>query len=111
MSFGSDVAGRGVLLLPVIGSLMIARGILVAGIATLYAAFAWGAFRRKAWAWPIGMLVALVNGLLVVPVLIMEGGLSVTLLWAVVPVVILVYLLTPAGRRAFSTAREDSARA
>lgn len=103
--FGTDVAGRGVLLLPIIGSLMIARGILVAVIATLYGAFAWGALRRKAWAWPVGMLVAVVNGLLVVPVLIIEGGATATLLWAVVPVVILVYLLTPAGRQAFLTAR------
>jgi hypothetical protein len=81
---------------------MIARGIVVAAIAALYAVFAWGAFRRKAWAWPIGMLVALVNAaLVVISVLAGSGGLG-TLLWAVVPVIMIIYLLAPAGRGAFS---------
>lgn len=103
VSLGTDVTGRGVLLLPLIGSLIIVRGVVVAAIAALYAVFAWGAFYRKAWAWPIGMLAALINGLLVVAILIGGDGARGTLLWAVVPVIILIYLLMPAGRRAFLT--------
>lgn len=99
VSLGTDVAGRGVLLLPLVGSLIIARGVVVAALAAVYAVFAWGAFYRKAWAWPIGMLVTLVNGALVAAVLIGEDGAPGTLLWAVVPVMIFVYLLTPTGRR------------
>ena len=101
VSIGTDVAGRGAVLLPLIGTLMIVRGVLVAALAGLYAVFAWGALRRKAWARPIGILVALVNAVLVVAVLIGGGGSPGTWLWAVVPVTILVYLLAPAGRHAF----------
>jgi hypothetical protein len=93
------------MLLPLVGSLIVARGIFVAAIAVLYAVFAWAAFRRKAWAWPVGMLVAVVNALLaVISALTGSGGLG-TLLWAVVPVILIVYLLTPTGRGALSNVR------
>jgi hypothetical protein len=101
VSIGTDVAARGAVLLPLIGSLFIARGVLVAAIAVLYIVFAVGAFQHKAWAWPMGLLAAVVNESLVVAVLIGGGVVPGTLLWAVVPVIILVYLLMPAGRRAF----------
>jgi hypothetical protein len=100
VSIGRDVAADGVLLLPLIGSLFIARGILVAALAALYAVFAVGAFLRKAWARPLGILAALVNALLVLVVLIVGGGALGTWLWAVVPVILLGYLIMPAGRRA-----------
>ena len=96
------MAGRGIVLLPILSTLIIARGVLVAVIAALYAVFAWAAFRRAAWARPIGILVAVVNVSLVAVVLIGGDSPAGTLLWAVVPAIILVYLLTPAGRRAFS---------
>ena len=39
----------------------------------LYAVFAWGAVRRKTWAWPLGM-VAAVTAFAVVPLLFDETG-------------------------------------
>ena len=99
---GSDLSGRGVLLLPILASVVIARGLLVGVIAVLYAVFAWGAFRQKSWAWPVGMVAALVNLLAVVPLLFGDAGPIRALAWAIVPVIVIVYLLAPGGRRALS---------
>jgi hypothetical protein len=101
VSIGTDVAARGAVLLPLIGSLFIARGILVAAIAALYIVFRSGRVSTQGVGLPMGMLAAVVNGSLVVAVLIGGGVVPGTLLWAVVPMIILVYLLVPAGRRAF----------
>jgi hypothetical protein len=98
---GADVVGRGVLLLPLIGSFIIARGVLIAGIALLYGMFAWGALRHAPWARPIGVVAALLNGLLVVATMVSGGGALATLAWGVVPVVILAYTLISARHRAF----------
>ena len=58
---GSDLLGRGLLILPLIGVVAYARGFLVAGIALLYVLFAFGVFVRKSWAWSLGVTVAIVN--------------------------------------------------
>ena len=99
---GSDLMGQGLLLLPMIGLLAIFRGALVAIIALLYVAFAWGVFLRRGWARWLGIVVAAVSLLLVVSVVIQGETLSRALLWSLVPVVMLYYLLTPAGRQALN---------
>ena len=69
-------------------------------LVALYAPFAWGLLARRGWARPLGLAVALVN--LVIVGLALLGGESpgLGLLWAIAPVVIIGYLLAPAGRRA-----------
>ena len=99
---GSDLMGQGFLLLPVIGMLAFARGLLVGAIALLYIVFACGVFLRQNWARWLGIVVAAVTLLLVVSVVIQGEMLSRALLWSVVPVAILSYLLTPAGRQALA---------
>src|ERR1051326_7536060 len=47
---GSDLLGRGIVLLPVIGMVAFARGALVAAIAALYVLFAFGLWTGRAWA-------------------------------------------------------------
>ena len=100
--FGSDLMGQGLLILPLLGMLAYARGLLVAVIALLYVAFAWGVFTRRAWAWSLGLAVATVNILLVLGVLIQGESFARGLFWIIVPVIILWYCLSPTRRGALS---------
>ena len=97
---GVDLAERGVLLLPLLGIVTVARGGLVAIVALLYLLFAVGALRQSAWSWWIGLAAALLNGLLVVNAMAQGASVAQSLPWAVVPLVLVSYLFAPAGRRA-----------
>jgi hypothetical protein len=99
---GSDLAGRGLLMLPIIALMAIARGVLVGGIAILYVAFAWGALHGRKWAPGVGLAAALLNGFDVVNIVIAGEPAVQALPWAVVPVILIVYLLSPAGHRALA---------
>jgi hypothetical protein len=98
--FGVKLTGQGVLLLPMLGILTAARGGLVAIIALLYLVFAVGALRQDGWSWWVGLAAALLNGLLVVNTMVQGASIPLSLLWAVVPLVLVSYLFAPAGRRA-----------
>jgi hypothetical protein len=96
---GIDLAGRGVIILPVLGVIAMARSGLIALVALLYFLFAWGALARQGWAWWLGLIAALINGFLVVGVLMQGESVMQSLLWAVVPVILVIYLFAPAGRQ------------
>ena len=95
---GSDLMGKGLLLLPIIGMVAYVRGLLVAVIALLYVVFAFGLFTGRDWARSLGLVVAAVNLLLVLSVLLQGEFLARDLLWLIVPGIVLWYLLSPAGR-------------
>ena len=97
---GSDLMGQGLLLLPMIGMFAFARGVFVIVIALLHVLFAYGAFMARSWARWLGIIVASITLLLVVNVVIQGELLSRALLWSIIPVAMLSYLLTPAGRQA-----------
>ena len=99
IQIGSDLVSRGVLLLPIIGAVAFARAALVALIAVLYGLIAWGLLARRRWARPLGLTVALVNLALVALPLLAGESPGPALLVMVVPVILVVYLLSPAGRR------------
>ena len=99
---GSDLLGQGLLLLPVIGLFAVFRGAIVAAIALMYVLFACGVFLSREWARWVGIVVAAVTLLLVASVVIQGEALSRALLWTIVPVVMLYYLRTPAGRQALT---------
>jgi len=100
--FGVNLTGQGVLLLPMLGILTAARGGLVAIIALLYLVFAVGALRQDARSWWVGLAAALLNGLLVVNTMVQGASIPLSLLWAVVPLIVVSYLFAPAGRRALA---------
>jgi hypothetical protein len=100
VEIGTDLLERGVVVVPLMGALAFARGLLVASIALLYAAFAWGALAGRGWAWWLGLVAAILNGLLVVNAMAGGSRLVEALPWAVVPAVVILYLLAPAGRQA-----------
>lgn len=95
---GSDLMGQGLLLLPMIGMVAYARGVLIAGIALLYILFALAILTRQGWARPIGIVAAIVNLLLVLSVVVQGESLLQALLWSIVPAVILWHLYTQPAR-------------
>ena len=97
---GSDLMGQGLLLLPLIGLVAIGRGVLVAALALLLLVFACGAWLQRSWARWLGIFLAIVNLLLVLSVATQGESPARALVWAIVPVVMLYYLRTPAGRQA-----------
>jgi hypothetical protein len=99
-----SVGRRGAVLLPLLGAVALAVGVMIAILAVLYAVFAWGAMGSRRWARPIGLVAAVMNGLVVLILLSAGDMLLQAVLVAIVPVVVIVYLLAPAGRRAFGLA-------
>jgi len=96
---GSDLMGQGLLLLPLIGLVAIGSGVLVAVLALLLLVFACGALLQRSWARWLGIFLAIVNLLMVVSVVAQGDSPARALGWAIVPVVMLFYLSSPAGRQ------------
>ena len=110
VQIGSDISRRGVLLLPIIGATVFARAALVAVLAVLYGLVAWGLVARRGWSRPLGLTVALVNLALAAPVLFAGETPGRALLVAIMPVILVVYLLSPAGRRALQPEEAEHGR-
>jgi uncharacterized membrane protein (DUF2068 family) len=79
------------------------RGGFVAAIAILCVVFAYGAFVGRSWARWLGIVVASVSLLLVVSVVIQGESPVRALVWSIIPLVMIAYLLSPAGRQALSS--------
>jgi hypothetical protein len=97
---GSQLVGQGVVLVPIVGFLALGRGAAAAIIAVLYGLFVWGALSGRGWAWAAGLIAAVANALAVVALLIAGEVAGQVLALGVVPVVLIVYLLSPAARGA-----------
>jgi hypothetical protein len=96
---GIDLASQGLIFIPLMGFITVARAGLVAGIALLYILFAYGELMQKSWAWWCGLGGVLLNLLLVLTAVTQGEALAHSLPWAVVPLILLSYLLIPARRR------------
>lgn len=99
-NIGADLLGQGLLILPLVGVVAFGRGGLVIVMAILYLLFAVGMVMQKSWARWLGLTVAAINILLVLNVVIQGEPVSLAVLWLIVPIVIVVYLLSPSGRAA-----------
>jgi len=95
---GGDFMERGLLILPLLGLLAIGRGMVVAVLAVLFGVFSYGLLQRRSWARGLGIFLSLVTLLLVVSAVIHGESLARALVGALVPVVILCYLMSPSGR-------------
>ena len=70
-------------------------------IALCYILFVLGALLHQRWAWALGLGISLVTGLVVLS-LMLKGAADIwSLLWLIVPVVLVRYLLSPVGRQEF----------
>jgi hypothetical protein len=70
-------------------------------MALLYALFAAGAVLRRRWAWWLGLLAAVLNGLLVIAVLMEGATIAGAVFWIVGPTILICYLVSPTAREAF----------
>ncbi len=103
VQIGMDLFDRGLLLMPMVGAVAVFRGGVIAIVALLYIGFAVGALARSGWAWSVGLTAALINFIFSVIALIEGAALGESLLWIIVPAILVVYLFSPAGRKAFNT--------
>ena len=94
---GSDLSERGVVVLPILSLVVYFRAALLVITAALYLLFAWGALTARRWAWTVGLTAVVLDGLLVAMLL---GSPLALLLRAIVPLIVLYFLLSTAGRRA-----------
>jgi hypothetical protein len=99
---GLQLEGRGLLLLPILSLLFVLRGVIAAVLTALYVLFAWGAFARRDWAWLLGLCLAVVTTLGTVVLLAAGEPLPIAGTRAIVPLVLLGYLLSPSGRAALT---------
>jgi hypothetical protein len=98
---GISLSMQGILLLPILGTAAFTWGKLVLVLALCYILFALGALLHQRWAWGLGLGVSLVTGLVVLS-LMLKGAADIwSLLWLIVPVVLVRYLLSPVGRQEF----------
>ena len=101
LRMGFDLSGRGVFALPRLSAATFTHGMLVLVIALLYILFALGALFGQRWAWGLGLGVSLVTGLVVVSYVLVGAPIIWSLLWLIVPVVLVGYLLSPVGHQEF----------
>ena len=92
---GSDLLDRGILILPVIAIFAYAPGAVIVAIALLYATFAWGEFAEFPWARSCGVIAGLLNLALIVGAVAEGEAVFRSLLWAIVPLMILCWALSP----------------
>ena len=91
---------RGALLLPLAGALVALRAIFALVIALLYLVFVGGAFAGRDWAWGVGMAAVVLNLIGVLALLLTGDAIMLVVVRGLVALVIFVYLVSPAGRRA-----------
>ena len=98
---GINLSMQGILLLPILSAGAFTLGKLVLVMALGYILFALGALLHQWWAWGLGLGISLVTGLVVLS-LMRKGAADLwSLLWLIVPVVLVWYLLSPVGRQEF----------
>ena len=96
---GIDMGRQGILLVPILGAVAFTWGKLVLVLALCYILFALGALFHQRWAWGLGLGVSLVTGLVVLS-LMLQGTTDLwSLLWLIVPVVLVCDLLSSVGRQ------------
>ena len=90
---GAAEIGRGALFLPLMGSALLARGGFAAGLAVLYAIFAWALFTRRPWAWGMGVVAVILSAFAVLMLILASEDPAQIALRAIIPVIVLGYLL------------------
>ena len=104
MRIGADLFRQGLLILPIVGTIAVLRGMVIAGIAFLYFLFFCGALLGRRWAWSVGLTAVVINLLLVLSALIQGAPLMQAIAWTTIPAVLIVYRLSPAGRKTITDA-------
>jgi hypothetical protein len=94
---GGELAGQGLILMPLLGAVAYSRGGVIIVIALLSFIFAAGILLGKGWGWWCGLIAAAINIVLVLGVMIDGEHIAELMLWLVIPVVVVWYLFSRFG--------------
>jgi hypothetical protein len=108
LQVGSDLFGRGLVLLPLIGALTIMRGLFVWAVALLYVLFVFGALLRRSWARWTGATAAIITLILVLNAAIQNGVLVEGFIWSIIPAILLIYVFSQEGKQALKPSYLES---
>ena len=104
LQVGSDLFGRGLLLMPMIGAVTIMRGLFVWAVALLYVLFVIGALLKKGWARWTGATAAIITLILVLNAAIQNGLVIQGIAWSIIPAILLIYIFSQEGKQALTPA-------
>ncbi|HEX5605067.1 MAG TPA: hypothetical protein VFY96_01040 [Candidatus Binatia bacterium] len=97
VQIGANLFGQGLLLVPFVGVMAVARGVFISIVALLYVLFAIGVFLGKSWAWWPCITAVIINLFLVVGALVQGVPLIEGIAWSVIPAVLLVFFFSQKG--------------
>ena len=97
VQIGVDLFRQGLLILPMVGAAAVMRGVFIAVVALLYFVFFCDALLGRGRAWWAGILAVVINLLLVLNGLVHEAPIAQAIVWAVIPAILLSYLLSQNG--------------
>jgi hypothetical protein len=92
IEIGGELMGHSFWLMP-LGVAVIARATFIVGIALLYTVFAWGTWQGRSSARRFGVIAAVANLLLVLGILLQGEYIVRSLLWCIVPAIVISYVL------------------
>ena len=104
LQVGSDLFGRGLLLMPMIGAVTIMRGLFVWAVALLYVLFVIGALLKKGWARWTGATAAIITLIFVLNAAIQNGLVMQGIAWSIIPAILLIYIFSQEGKQALTPA-------
>ncbi len=104
VQIGADLFRQGLLILPVVGTLAVLRGMFIAGVAFLYFLFFCGALLGSRWAWSVCLTAVVINLLLVLSALAQGVSFTQAIAWSVIPAVLIFYFFSQRGRVALKGA-------
>jgi len=104
IQIGVDLFGKGILLLPLIGTLAMMHGLFIWGVALLYVSFVLGALLGSRWAWWSCLIAVAVNLFLALSAFVQGASLTELIAWSVIPAILIFYLFSQMGRDALKGA-------
>ena len=104
IQIGVDLFGKGILLLPLVGTFSIMHGLFLWGVALLYAFFVLGALLGSRWAWWSCLIAVAVNLFLALSAFVQGASLTELIAWSVIPAILIFYLFSQMGRDALKGA-------
>jgi hypothetical protein len=104
LRIGVDLFGQGLLLLPFVGAVAVMRGLFISVVALLYILFVVGALLGRSWSRWVCFTGVVINLLLVLSALAQGVLVAQAIAWSVIPIILISYLFSQAGRDALKGA-------
>jgi hypothetical protein len=104
VKIGVDLFGQGLVLLPLVGAVAVLRGLFISVIALLYVLFVIGALTRSSWSRWVCFGAVVINLLLALSALAHGVSVAQAIAWSVIPIILIFYLFSQAGRNALKGA-------